>query len=78
MTRSSTMKLLNCRRCDDVQKLVEQERTCECGVTKGSISSKGQLSLSGPGRVFEIDWEAYDGIAEGEERAFGVLPRHRY
>jgi hypothetical protein len=82
MSESLTMKLLNCRRCDDVVKLVEgKSRSCECGATTGSIQAAAgaeRVQLSGAGRVLEISWEAYDGIAEGEVRTFGVLPRSRY
>ena len=84
----STMKLLNCRRCDDVVKLVsDKERSCECGLAKGKIIAETEraghiyaerIQLTGSARVLEISWEAYDGIAEGEQRDFGVVPRNRY
>lgn len=78
----ATLKLLNCRRCDDVVKLVEgKERSCECGATRGRLAtqaSRERVLVSGAERVLEIPWEAYDGIAEGETRAFGVVPRNRY
>lgn len=77
-----TMKLMNCRRCDDVVKLVEgKTRVCECGATQGSIQASTvpeRVLVWGAGRVLEISWEAYDGIAEGEVRTFGVVPRSRY
>ncbi len=83
-----TMKLLNCRRCDDVVKLVEnKERSCECGSTRGKLQPEvtrngtvfaERVLITGAERVLEISWEAYDGIAEGEVRDFGILPRKRY
>lgn len=83
-----TMKLLNCRRCDDVVKLVEdKERSCECGAVRGKIQPElkrggviyaERILISGPERVLEIPWEAYDGITAGEMRYFSVLPKGRY
>ncbi len=77
--KSSSMKLLNCRRCDDVVKLIEDRpRSCECAACRGSLSETGGVRVTGPARVLEIDYESYDGIAEGEQRPFTVLPRQRY
>ena len=76
--RAPPMKLLNCRHCDDVVKLVEKERSCECGHARGSVSDSGAVTVSGSGRVLAISWEAYDGIEEGEARTFTVLPRAQY
>ncbi len=83
-----TMKLLNCRRCDDVVKLVEnKERSCECGATRGKLQPEikrndviyaERVLVTGAERVLEISWEAYDGIVDGETRMFGVLPKNRY
>lgn len=84
-----TLKLLNCRRCDDVLKLVEdKERSCECGSVRGKIQPEVKrdgviyaervLVIGGASRVFEIPWEAYDGVVEGETRDFRVLQKSRY
>ena len=76
---NSTMKLLNCRRCDDIVKLIEDKyRSCECGACQGVTLENGRVLVAGPARVLEIGWEAYDGIAEGEVKLFGVLPIHKY
>lgn len=77
MTKRSPalMYLLNCRACDDVVKLIEKPRTCECGRSRGGIDGNGDPSVQGNARVLTIAWEAYDGITEGESRPFTVLPR---
>jgi hypothetical protein len=75
---SSSLLLMNCRRCDDVVKLVEKERACECGLARGKETDAGEVTVTGSVRVFTITWEAYDGIEEGESRGFGVLPRAQY
>lgn len=69
-----SMFLLNCRACDDVVKLVDKERSCECGRSKG-VSTALLTATTGPARTLVISWEAYDGITEGESRPFTVLPR---
>jgi hypothetical protein len=71
------MLLLNCLHCDDIVKLVENERRCECGHARGSLSMDPTPSVHGPARVLEITWEAYDGLAEGETRPITVLPRSK-
>ncbi len=73
-----SMKLMNCTRCDDVVKLVDKGRTCECGLCEGIITADGSVVVNGTGRVLTIAWEVYDGLAEGIERPFGVLPRAQY
>jgi hypothetical protein len=73
-TKLDSMYLLNCRACDDVVKLVEKERSCECGRSKG-VSTPLLTATTGPARTLVISWEAYDGITEGESRPFTVLPR---
>ena len=69
------MFLLNCQSCDDVVKLVDKPRLCECGKSAGAHYANGTYVSSGPARVLSITWEAYDGITEGESRPFTVLPR---
>ena len=73
-----SMKLLNCTRCDDVVKLVDKERACECGLSRGRVLEDSCVELHGPARILIIAWEDYDGLAEGIERLFGVLARSQY
>lgn len=71
--------LLNCRRCDDIVKLIEKSRSCECGASSGRLENESAgAEVTGPARVLLIPWESYDGIVEGEERAFQVFPRDQY
>lgn len=77
VTRSA-MLLLNCIRCDDVVKLIEKVRICECGATHGRVSDDGEVEALGSPRVLSIGWEVYDGLTEGSEGAIGVLPRAQY
>lgn len=73
------MKLMNCTRCDDVVKLVEYPRQCECGACRGRTTEDGaNVEVTGSPRVLCISWEAYDGAQEGEARAFTVLPKAQY
>lgn len=75
----ATLLLLNCVCCDDIVRLVEARRACECGRSEGWITLTGAVVKSiVTARVLEIDWESYDGIAEGESRHFTVLPRVQY
>ncbi len=68
------LMLLNCSHCDDVIRLIETERSCGCGLSRGW--STGDVTRTSPSaRIIVISWEAYDGIAEGESRLFTVLPR---
>lgn len=71
------MKLLNCTRCDDVVKLVDNGRGCECGASYGRLRDEAP-DVTGPCRVLTIDWEVYDGLTEGIARPFGVLPKAQY
>lgn len=60
--------LLNCRQCDDIQRLHEEmPRTCLCGKSAGRFDGKSFV-CSGPARLFEIAIEEYDGAAPGEDR----------
>jgi hypothetical protein len=55
------MKLLNCRECDDVVKLVDKVRSCECGRCTGVLDTNEiTIVVTGPARVFEIPWFEYD------------------
>lgn len=67
------MKLLNCKRCDDVVKLVDiRTRTCECGAASGKLEGDERATVTGPARVFVIRWEDYDGAMPGERKAWSV------
>ncbi len=76
------MILLNCQSCDDVVRLTDQNRHCECRRSSGWVSSApsphGGAHITGPARVLSISWESYDGIIEGEQRPFTVVPRSKY
>jgi len=72
------MLLLNCTRCDDVVKLVEKVRTCECGAARGKLSDSGEVEALGSARVLAINWRSYDGLGGGGEGAIGVLPQAQY
>lgn len=72
------MKLLNCQSCDDVVRLTEQNRSCECRKSSGFLTNDRGLHVTGPARVLLVSWESYDGIAEGEQRPFTVIPRSEY
>jgi hypothetical protein len=69
------MKLMNCTRCDDVVKLVDKIRFCECGMCQGVAGEDGSVDVGGAARVLTIAWETYDGLAEGVTGEIGVLPR---
>ena len=43
------MKLMVCRRCDDVVKLRDYERKCECGKARGQYDAQGRGVIRGPG-----------------------------
>lgn len=76
---ASSMKLMNCTRCDDVVKLVETPRQCECGMSSGYVyPDDSGVSIFGPARVLTIAWEVYDGLGEGSQGRIGVLPRAQY
>lgn len=65
--------MLNCLNCDDVLRLVEAERKCECGKSSGSCSARGAIATSGPVRVLQIPWEHYDRARPGEDQSWFVL-----
>ncbi len=64
--------LLNCTRCDDVQRIVERQRGCECDSVHAMLDIHGKPHLIGPGRILTIPWEAYDGAAPGDQRTWTV------
>lgn len=72
------MKLLNCKRCDDLVKLVDKQRACECRQSTGRIvqvSGVESVDVTGPARVFEIPWQEYDQAAGGEWQRWRLVPR---
>jgi len=70
---SAPLLLLNCTHCDDVLKLVDQARSCECGRSRGAMQSDNRPSVTGPARVFTVAWEFYDGLCEGTPGPVSVL-----
>lgn len=60
------MKLLNCKRCDDVVKLVDNKtRSCECGLSSGRVDKQDIPDVTGPARVIELPWQEYDQASDG-------------
>ena len=72
------MMLLNCTQCDDLLKLVDRVRTCECGRSSGHLTPPRPPVVTGPARLIEIPWEQYDLASGGHwQRWRLVLPRSR-
>lgn len=42
------MKLIFCEKCSDVVRLIEKERTCECGLSSGRYLDGLNAVFSGP------------------------------
>jgi hypothetical protein len=57
---AGTMKLMNCRRCDDIVKAVLKARSCECGSSECRELEDGQIQVAGAARVIAIQWCEYD------------------
>lgn len=68
------MYLLNCTKCDDIQRLVQKPRYCECGECRGAVDSTGNHpEVQGfHARLLKIDWEQYDSAAPGEPKTWTV------
>jgi hypothetical protein len=66
------MFLLNCKNCDDVQRLVTKVRRCECGQSSGFLDAMGeQPHIEGDhARLVKIHWEQYDSAVEGEPKTW--------
>ena len=62
------MLLLNCKSCDDVLKLVDKTRTCECGQSSGRLDNETPQVVGALARLLNIPWEDYDSVAAGLER----------
>lgn len=68
------MKLLNCKKCDDLVKLTDlRTRTCECGACTGMVDKRETPTVTGPARVFEIPWNEYDQAAAGEWQRWRLI-----
>ncbi len=70
----AAMHLLNCKRCDDVVKLVDKLRRCECGQASGQLLN-GTPMLTGAARLLEIPWPDYDNASAGEWQQWRLLKR---
>lgn len=62
------MWLLNCKACDDVLKMIDRSRSCECGKTSGSLRNDVPRAEGPCARVLRIPWEDYDSTAVGLQR----------
>jgi hypothetical protein len=72
------MMLLNCTHCDDIVVLLnERARSCLCGRSTGRLTTDadGVPVITGPSRLAEIPWEAYDGAAGGGWQRWRLLPK---
>jgi len=66
MANVESMKILNCKHCEDVLKCVDRIRYCECGRSRGRELHGGRVEVAGPCRVIAIGWRDYDGAAPGD------------
>lgn len=67
------MKLLYCRECDDVVRLLDDERTCMCGATKGRYLDEKNAVFSGPAEPFAISNSQF-AVAVQLRKEHGILP----
>jgi len=74
------MYLLNCTNCDDIQRLTQKPRTCECGQCLGAVDASGNHpEVQGfHARVLQIDWEQYDSAAPNEPKTWTVCYSQRH
>jgi hypothetical protein len=49
------MKLLLCRECGDIVKLLGEERRCRCGHAAGRYCNDWEVEISGTGEVLLLD-----------------------
>lgn len=68
------MYLLNCKKCDDVVKLVDQLRRCECGHSSGQLLHE-QPVLTGSARLVELPWTEYDNASAGDWQRWRIVKR---
>lgn len=72
MSDGTVLYLLNCRNCEDIQRLTEKLRACECGKTRGQLA-RGEPNVEGVyGRLFAMQFEDYDRLGPGEVACFVV------
>lgn len=69
------MILLNCTKCDDMVVLGDKPRSCLCGGCTGRlVEAPGSVpTVSGPARLAEIPWEAYDMASGGDWQRWRLL-----
>lgn len=73
MPGPSAIWLLNCRRCDDIFRVTERMRSCECAHASGQLDALEVPQVEGlQARLLSIEWEDYDGVIEGESRQWKV------
>ena len=75
---SDTICLLNCRSCEDILRLTEKRRTCECGKSTGNmVKVKGggeEPHIDGTyARILAMQFEDYDRLVPGEVACLVVL-----
>lgn len=75
MSEPVPLWLFNCQRCDDIQRIIEKPRSCECGTLSAQLDSNNQPALQGPGRLIRIPWEEYDAAEHGEKRPWIICTR---
>lgn len=67
MSDEPTLFLMNCRNCEDVQRITEKLRRCECGKTEAVVLKSGAPEVRGVyGRILAMNFEDYDKLAPGE------------
>lgn len=72
------MILMNCTQCDDMVVLLgDRQRSCLCGRCTGRLpEARGSVpATSGPARLAEIPWEAYDMASGGDWQRWRILPK---
>ena len=71
--KSDGILLLNCRSCEDIQRLDEDHpRPCFCGKSAARFVG-GKWITSGSCRILKISFEEYDGAAPGLVRKWEVV-----
>ena len=65
--------ILNCRNCEDMQRLTDKIRTCECGKSRGRMV-KDEPEIQGTyARLLAMQFEDYDRLTPGEVACLVVL-----
>lgn len=67
---SEVICLLNCRTCEDIVRLTDKIRTCECGSSRGRMTNLpegNEPHIQGSSaRVLAMQFEDYDRLVPGE------------